>query len=181
MTRIILTYGLISGLVVVTGSIGTIMASGGGAPQAAALPGYLILLVPFSAILVGVKHYRDEALCGVITFRRGLALGLGIAAVASLAYIAGWELYLAMTDYSFMDQCAAQILEAKRAAGVSGAAYQQAVAHMQAICRQYDNPLFRLPITFAAIFPVGLLIASVSAALLRNPRFLPATSWPVVA
>jgi len=31
-----------------------------------------------------------------------------------------------------------------------------------------------MPITFTEIFPVGVLVSLVSAALLRNPRFLPA-------
>ena len=39
---------------------------------------------------------------------------------------------------------------------------------------QYQNPLFRLPMTFVEIFPVGVLVSIVSAALLRNSRFLPA-------
>ncbi len=38
----------------------------------------------------------------------------------------------------------------------------------------YDNPLFRLPITFIEMFPIGVLISLMSAALLRNSRFLPA-------
>jgi lipopolysaccharide export LptBFGC system permease protein LptF len=38
----------------------------------------------------------------------------------------------------------------------------------------YRNPLFRLPMTFAEIFPMGLLIALISAAILRNPKILPA-------
>jgi hypothetical protein len=180
MTRIILTYGLISGLVVITGIIGTILMSGGDAPPSAWL-GYLIMLVALSSILVGVKQHRDQALGGVIRFRTALLVGLGIAAVASLAYIAVWEVYLAMTDYTFMDQYAAQTLEAKRAAGVTGAAYEKAVAEMEAMRRQYANPLFRVPMTFTEIFPVGLLIALVSAGLLRNPRFLPARSRPVAA
>ena len=37
----------------------------------------------------------------------------------------------------------------------------------------YADPLYRLPMTFAEIFPVGLLISLVSAAALRNPRVLP--------
>lgn len=39
---------------------------------------------------------------------------------------------------------------------------------------QYANPLFRLPMVFAEIFPVGVLVSLISAALLRNRRFLPA-------
>ena len=169
MTRIILTYGLISGLVVIGGSIGAIVSH-----ASSTWLGYLIMLVALSSILVGVKQHRDQALGGVISFRTALLIGLGIAAVASLAYVAVWEAYLAATHYAFMDQYAAQMLEAKRAAGVTGPAYQKVVEEMEALRRNYANPLFRLPMTFVEIFPVGLLIALVSAGLLRNPRFLPA-------
>lgn len=176
MTRIIFTYGLISGLVVIAGIIGTIVLAGGA--HATTWLGYLIMLVALSSILVGVKQHRDQALGGVIRFRTALLLGLGIAAVASVAYVAVWEVYLVVTHYSFMDGYIAQTLDAKRAAGVTGADYAKVVAEMETMRRQYANPLFRLPMTFVEIFPVGLLIAVVSAALLRNPRFLPARSRP---
>lgn len=173
MTRTILTYGLISGLIIIAGIIGTI-ALNGGAPHDNVWLGYLIMLVALSSILVGVKQYRDQALGGVIRFAPAFLMGLAIALVASLAYVAVWEAYLAATDYRFMDAYAAQVLEAKRAAGVTGPAYAKAVAEMETLRVQYANPLFRLPMTFVEIFPVGLLVALVSAALLRMPGFLPA-------
>ena len=39
---------------------------------------------------------------------------------------------------------------------------------------QYANPIIRMGMTFIEIFPVGVLIALISAALLRNPKVLPA-------
>ena len=42
----------------------------------------------------------------------------------------------------------------------------------------YANPLFRLPTTFVEMFPMGVLISLLSAALLRNSRFLPARGQP---
>jgi hypothetical protein len=45
---------------------------------------------------------------------------------------------------------------------------------MEAFKLQYANPLFRLPMTFIEIFPVGMLVSLVSALVLRNPRALPA-------
>ena len=179
MTRIILTYGLISGVVTILGIMAT-LAAADGAPHSPWL-GYLIMLVALSAILVGVKQYRDQHLGGVIRFWNALLLGLGIALVASAAYVTVWEIYLALTDYAFMDHYTAAMLEAKRAAGVRGAAYARAVAEMETLQRQYANPLFRIPVTFVEIFPVGLLVALVSAALLRNPKFLPARPRPVAA
>ena len=75
----------------------------------------------------------------------------------------------------------AATLAAKRAAGVTGAAYAKMAAEMESMRQSYANPLMRMPMTFMEIFPVGLVVAIVSAALLRNARFLPARSRPVAA
>ena len=47
---------------------------------------------------------------------------------------------------------------------------------MEAFRRQYANPLYRLPMTLSEIFPVGVVVSLVSAAVLRNSRILPARS-----
>ena len=178
MLRMVLTYGVISGLVIVVSIIGAFVASQYGLAHTRPWFGYLIMLVALSSILVGVKQYRDQALGGVIKFRTGLMLGLGIAAVAAVAYVLVWEIYLAMTHYSFIGRYVEVTLAEKRAAGVTGAAYAKVVAQMEDLRRRYANPLFRVPITFAEIFSEGFLIALVSAILLRNPKFLPARSRP---
>lgn len=171
MTRTILTYGLISGMVIILGMIATIVFDLGNHHTNVWL-GYLIMLVGLSAILLGVRQYR-ERLGGVIKFTTAFGVGLGIAVVASLAYVAIWEVYMALTHYTFMDSYVSGTLAAKRAAGVTGAAYAKAVAQLDAMRVQYANPLYRMPMTFVEIFPVGLIVAVVAAALLRNPRFLP--------
>jgi len=43
---------------------------------------------------------------------------------------------------------------------------------METFKREYANPFYRMPMTFTEIFPVGVLVSLVSAALLRNSRFL---------
>ena len=178
MIRIILAYGLISGFVIIGVSMATIALMGG---HGSLWTGYLTMLVGLSAILVGVRQHRDQALGGVIRFWPALGLGLAIATAASVAYVIGWEIYLAATHYTFMDGYVAAALKAKRAAGVSAAEYAKAAAEMETMRRQYDNPLYRLPMTFIEIFPVGVLVALASAALLRNPRFLPARTLSVAA
>ena len=173
MLRTILIYGLISGLVIVLGIIGTLVA-GGDEPHGSVWLGYLIMLVGLSTILVAVKSHRDKALGGVIRFLPAFLMGLGISLAAAVAYVAVWEVYLASTDYAFMDQYIAATLEQKAEAGVSGETYDKLAAQMEAMRQSYKNPLFRYAVTFAEIFPVGVIVSLVSAALLRNPRFLPA-------
>lgn len=181
MIRPILTYGLISGVVIIAGIIGTTIMTGMAGHQASMWLGYLIMLVALSSILVGVKQYRDETLGGVIRFWPAFGMGLGIAVVAALAYVIIWEAYLAVTNYTFMDQMIQTTLAAERARGVTGEAYALKVEEMESMRRMYANPLLRMPMTFAEIFPVGLLVSLVTAALVRNPRFLPARSRPVAA
>jgi hypothetical protein len=171
MLRVIVIYGLVSGLVIILGIMGTMFLAGG---HSSVWLGYLIMLVALSSILVGVKSYRDQAGGGVIRFLTAFGVGLGIAVVASIAYVVVWEIYLASTHYTFMDKYTAHILAAKRAAGVTGEAYARAVAETDRMRAAYANPLVRAGMTFAEIFPVGLLVAIVTAALVRNPKFLPA-------
>ena len=176
MTRLILIYGLLSGAAIIGCSIAVMVLSVGGPPHSSVWLGYLIMLVGLSAILLGVKQYRDQAQGGVIKFTTALLIGLGIAVVASLVYVGVWEGYMAATHYSFMDEYTAHMLAAKRAAGVTGAAYAKVVAQTEDMRRSYANPFYRMGETFIEIFPVGLVVALASAALLRNPRFLPATT-----
>jgi hypothetical protein len=135
--------------------------------------GYLVMLVALSLIFVGVKRYRDVECGGVIRFSLALALGLAIATVAALVYVIGWEIYLAVSGRDFIADYSAMTIDGMRSAGATPAAVQAKLAEMQAMAVQYRNPLFRIPITFIEIFPVGLLVACVSAALLRNPKLLP--------
>lgn len=54
-------------------------------------------------------------------------------------------------------------------------------AELTPVRRRCANPLYRLMMTSFEIFPVGLLIAVVSAALLRNPKVLAARSRAAAA
>jgi hypothetical protein len=132
------------------------------------------MVLALSMIFVGIKRYRDNEKGGVIKFLPAFAVGLGIAVVASIIYVGVWEIYSASTNYAFIDSYTAAIIDAKRAAGVSGAALDAEIKQMHELAAQYRDPLFRVPMTFLEIFPVGLIIALISAAVLRNSRVLPA-------
>ncbi len=174
MLRISLIYGAIAGLVIIVVLIAGLTVLSGEHFITTEWFGYLTMIVALSAIFLGIKRHRDEALGGVIKFLPALALGLGIAVVAGVIYTLVWEIYLASSGYHFMDSYVAGVIAAKKAHGLSGPALAAAIAEMNAMKAQYDNPLYRLPMTFLEIFPVGLIIALLSAAVLRNPRVLPA-------
>lgn len=174
MLRIAFVYGAIAGVLVIAIITAGLVIGGPGSGSSSQVFGYLIMLIALTLIFFGVKQHRDANLGGVIGFAAALIAGLAIAAVAGVFYVAGWELYLASTDYEFIDQYADGYIEAKQAAGATAEEVAKLSADMDALATNYANPLFRLPITFMEIFPVGVIIALVSAAILRNPRAFPA-------
>ena len=136
--------------------------------------GYSVMLVAMSFVFIGVKRYRDIEGGGVIRFGRALGLGLLIALIACVAYVLIWEAYLAITHYRFMDDFIAKMVRDAKASGKSPAEIAKLTTELNGMRESYSNPLIRMPMTFMEVGPVGLLMAVVSAILLRNPRLFPA-------
>jgi hypothetical protein len=176
MLRKILTYGVIAGLIVGVLSFGLTIAMNGHhlpSPYDFAI-GYLTMLIALTAVFAGIKRYRDEDRGGVVGFWPAFALGVGISAIAGIFYVAAWEAAVAFTHMDFASDYAKFVIEQEKARGTSGEALAKLSAEMEQFKVQYANPLFRLPMVFAEIFPVGVLVSLVSAGLLRNRRFLAA-------
>ena len=175
MLRTILIYGVIAGVIVgVPMFIGTVLVEGHAPTSISMAIGYAIMLVALSTVFLAIKRQRDTAGGGVIKFWPALGMGLGISLIAGVFYVATWELTQALTGADFITEYASTVIAEKQAAGAGAAEIAATRAQMDQFAVQYQNPLFRLPMTFVEIFPVGVLVSIVSAALLRNSRFLPA-------
>jgi hypothetical protein len=176
MFRKILLWGTVAGLIVGSILFGTTVAMAGHPPSMGIgmAIGYTSMLIALSAIFVGVKRHRDETLGGVIRFWPAFAMGLGISFVAGVFYVLAWEAALAVTGMDYIGEYAKHQIAQRTAAGASAAELAKYVAEMERFKTQYANPLFRMPMTFSEIFPVGVLVSLISAALLRKPTFLAA-------
>lgn len=174
MSRIVSLYGIIAGLIVAVPTIVFMVFVPPQEMQNGVVYGYVTMIVALTAVFIGIKHYRDRELGGVIKFGRALLVGLAISAVASLLYAIAWEISLASTGFDFPAAYTKMTMEAARAKGATPAELEQVARQAEQFTRMYSNPLFRLPITFAEMFPIGVLISLISAAVLRNSRVLPA-------
>jgi uncharacterized membrane protein YhaH (DUF805 family) len=155
--RYALVYGLLSAAVIAAVILSGIAFAPDNSIFHSVWFGYLVMVVAMTFVFVGVRRYRDVEKGGVIRFLPALGMGLAIAAVAVVAYVLVWEAYLAATDYAFID---------KYFAGTD--------PEVRAWHAWYSDPLNRAFITASELAPVGLVVALVSAGLLRNPRLLPA-------
>lgn len=173
MIRTILIHGVIGALIV-----GVFLAAGifwpnDKPPTLGLVIGYTAQLVALTTVFLGIKSYRDKEKGGVIKFFPALGVGLAISAVASMGWALGWEVFIAGSHFDYTSMMMKMMTED---AQQHGATLEKATADAQAFVEMYKNPLFRIPMTFVEMFPVGVLVSLVSAGLLRNSRFLPARS-----
>lgn len=173
MLRRIVWFGSIAGVIVAVPMLLMALGLDGHPPLAWGMViGYLTMLIALSTVFVAIKRHRDIECGGVIGFWTGFGIGLGISFVASVLYVIAWEAAQALTHMDFASGYAKAIIEQQRAKGASPETLAAVSAEMERFKVDYANPLFRLPMTFIEIFPVGVLVSLIAAGLLRNRRFL---------
>ncbi len=174
MFAAILKYGLIAGLVVggISFTMFTFMGENHDFENGMVI-GYATMLLALSAVFVGIKRHRDRELGGVIRFWPAFGMGVGMTVIAGILYVLAWEASQAITGGDFIAAYSNFVIEQARAEGADAAAIAAMTAEMAQFKVMYANPWFRLPMVFSEIFPVGVLVSLVSAALLRRPNFMP--------
>ena len=169
MKRIVWTFGLISGAVMAVFMVATVPFMDDHGARGLVV-GYAGMVAAFLLVYFGVRSYRDNVLGGTIGFGRAFGAGILIAAIASLCYVATWEViyYKFMPD--FYVKYGQSVVERARRSGKSEAEIATVRADMDTMIRRVENPLFVTVATFGEPFPVGLVIALVSAGVLRRKR-----------
>ena len=169
MKKTVLVFGLISGTIIST-FMAITMALGAKENNFdnGMIWGYTAMLVSFSFIFVGVKNYRDNYQKGLISFGQAFKTGLLIALIASTMYVVVWMIEYNFYLPDFMDKYSAHLIQQAKESGTSAAELNSQLSQIQQSKELYKNPLFFILITYMEIFPVGLVVSLISAAILKR-------------
>jgi hypothetical protein len=170
MKKTVLTFGLISGAILSAMMLLTLPFHDAIGWDRGELVGYTTMVLAFLLIFFGVRSYRDGLGGGTVRFGRGLAVGALIGVVASLCYVATWEVIYFTLAPDYMAKYQAHVLEKARADGESDDAIAQKKAEMEKFATLYKNPAINAGITFLEPLPVALVVALVSAGVLSRRR-----------
>lgn len=170
MKKIVLTFGVLSGLVS-AGLMLTfipLLVKGTIDFENGYLLGYSAIVLSFVLVFFGIRAYREEA-GGAISFGRAFQVGILITLISCAFYVAAWETYYYGFDPDFEGKYTAYELGKARARGASDAEIVKMQQEMADFWRLYRrNPLVNIGMTFMEPFPVGLIVSLVSAAILRR-------------
>ena len=162
MKKTVWTFGLISGVILSTMMAITVPFEHEIGYDHALVVGYTTMVLSFLLIFFGIRSYRDNVGGGAVGFGRAFAVGALIAAIASVCYVATWEVIFFKFEPDFMDKYTARAIEQVKASGASEAVVAQRTAELTRQAELYKNPLVNVAMTFIEPLPVGLLIAFVS-------------------
>ncbi|MFN0035615.1 MAG: DUF4199 domain-containing protein [Saprospiraceae bacterium] len=169
MKQTILRYGLLSGAVAAVLMIGTSLYFKSTMDfENGHYYGYAGILLSMLFVYFGVRSYREEVGGGVLSFGKGFQVGLLIAIVSCLCYVLAWMVVSETLMPDFMDKFIEHSLAQLQQSGAAQAEIDRQAAEMQHYKELYQNPLFRFGLTFLEPFPVGFLVALVSAVVLRK-------------
>ena len=173
MKRIVIRYGIASGLILM--AIAAVMLplclNGTIGFEQGELVGYSTMVLAFLMVFFGIKSYRDNVADGAIGFGRAFKVGILITLITCAVYVIVWEIAYFNFFPDFLDKYSVHVVAKMRAAGESEADIRKTTEQMAFMAKYYDNILFNSAITFMEIFPVGLIVTLVSAAILRRkPR-----------
>jgi hypothetical protein len=125
--------------------------------------GYAAMVVVFSMIFFGVRNYRNKHLGGAISFGKAFKTGALVALVASTLYVVTWLFYYYLFVPDFEHYYARYVLKHTPASQLAAKTKQ-----MEEFTGMYKNPLFVVASTYFEVLPIGLVVALVSALILKK-------------
>ena len=168
MKKTVLTFGLISGVMIaamMTALLGFVDKIGF---DKGVIVGYTVIIIAFMLVFFGIRSYRENVGNGSVSFGRAFAVGILITLIACVFYVAAWEIIYFKFMPDFADKYGSYEVEKERAAGASQQAIDAKVKEMKDMKAMLDNPFLNAAMTFTEPFPVGLIITLISAAILRK-------------
>ena len=177
MKRIVWTFGLIAGVILaglVVAMVPMCMSENADLDKSE-IVGYAGMVLAFVMVFVGIRSYRENAGGGAITFGKAFKVGIVITLIACAVYVITWEIVYFNFVPDFGEKYAARVVKQMQADGATVAAVAAKQKQLVEFGKLYKNPLINAGVTFLEVFPVGLIVTLVSAAILRR-RYAPAVA-----
>ena len=171
MKKIVLTFGLIAGAILSAMMLITIPFQDEIGLDHSLIIGYTTMVLAFMMIFAGVKSYRDNVSDGTVSFGRAFVIGLLITVVASVCYVATWEVYYHKVAPDYLDKYTEYALAKERESGATDAQILEKAKEMKEFNETYkNNPLVSIGYTFLEPLPVGIVLSLIAAGVMSRKR-----------
>jgi len=129
--------------------------------------GYASIIISLSFVFFGIKHFRDQENNGLLSFGKGLIIGLLISLFASITFGLYNVIYVEYINPDFMtayyDDAVTQVSKT-----LSGEELQAKLKTMEEEKASFSNPFMNFSLMFLTVFMIGLIISLISSLVLSK-------------
>lgn len=171
MKKIVLVYGLISGLMVslmLVFSTAFCYSNPEFEGTGGMVLGFSVMFLAMIVNFVGIKNYRDKHNGGTITFGKAFLTGLYMCLITSTLYVVVWLIDYQFFIPDFMEKYSAHSLEALNASDASPEVIKEKTEKIIWMKEAYKNPIARALFTYMEILPLGIVVTAISALILKK-------------
>ncbi len=164
-------FGIIAGIILVFSFYLTVPSEGEIDFTKGETVGFSVMIIALSLTFFAIRSVRNKT-NGSFTFGQGFRAGLTTVLIASAIYIAGWLFFYEKGGENFMQQYRDfSVAQIESNPGLNEEAKTIQITEMDKGFETYRESVFvRILYTFVEIFPIGFLIATISALLLRKKQ-----------
>ena len=178
MKKVVLTFGLIAGLIIASLVWVTALLVERGAIgfERLEVVGYGSMMVALSMVFFGIKSYRDNQAGGTLRFWKGVQVGVLNSLIAGILYWGGAVSY-GLANPGFDERFMQKFTELKigqlQQQGAPQEKIESAKAEVEMMQGLFKNPVLFFLVCMMEILPVGIIVTLISSGLLRRKELLP--------
>jgi hypothetical protein len=172
MKKVILVFGLVLGTILCVNMVYMVnLIYTNSEFKGNEVAGYAAMVVILSLIFFGIRNYRNKHVGGVISFGKAFKMGAMMVLLASTMYVLVWVVYYYAFVPDFMERYTTHVLEACQNDPTQ---LEAKTKELEFFSEMYKNPIFVVLLTYMEVLPVGLVVALISALILRRKEPVPA-------
>ncbi|PCJ63756.1 MAG: hypothetical protein COA58_15555 [Bacteroidetes bacterium] len=159
MKKTVLKFGLASGILVCLFMIISFILLADSQYAISEVFGFSGIILSMSLVFFGIREHKIKNLGGSITFKQAFLAGLYMVIICSLMYTIAW-LIISYSDPLMVENLMEGYLNPE------DLKTPEKIAEMTKIMEEYNNPFYRSLFTLREIFPLGVVLNLIFAAVL---------------
>ena len=132
--------------------------------------GWASMVLGLLFVFFGIKHYRDHVNQGVLSFGKGMKVGLLIILIPTVAFGIFDVVYIKLINPDFFDKYYS-FYSTQMQQTLPQAEFESWKTKMEASKKMFQNPFVNFLVMSATIFIIGVIITVISSLILmRKPK-----------
>lgn len=169
MKRVVLTFGIISGVISAGLMLSFIPFLDKIGFDKGFILGYSAIVLSFLLVFFGIRSYRENVGGGQISFGKAFSIGILITIISCAFYAITWQISFYLFFPDFFEKYTNYAVTKMQQSGASAQEIARTTEQFKSMSTIYRNPLLgALIVGISEPFPVGLLVTLISSLILRK-------------